>query len=370
MNSRRLASSATLLAALAGLFWLALFLMTEPSPYERILGMPPADKPISMAVLGDSDSHSYQDRIFFPEGTADRGGVMRKYTLQWTEVLNRTRAATIDQGEWGDWGTRGLIARAQRLVGLPPGRSRKQDFRFNFAISGAVCGGLMLDQRAQALSLVRLMDLEPQRWVNGVVVIRLGGNPLARAMTLERFARDPLDPAASATLEMCVEDIRLAVRHIHATHPRTRVVLVGIFDNSHWGIYHDRWQSPLQLKNIASALDRYDDALRVLERTDPRVAFFDDRSWFDQRWGGRDPLTGRPAYREVAFGKALLVQNKLGDGLENACIADGHSGTVWNGLWAQTLVDFLNVRFGFAIKPIGNEELYEVIDPEGRFGIR
>lgn len=370
MKSRRLVLLALLLSAFAGLLWVSLFLMSEPRPIERILGMPPAGKPLSMAVLGDSDSHSYQDRVFFPEGTSDRGGAMRKYTLQWTEVLERTRGASIDQGEWGEWGTRGLIARAQRLVGLPPGRSRKQDFRYNFAISGAVCGGLMFDERAQARALVRLMDLEPQRWVNGVVVIRLGGNPLARAVTLDKFARDPHDPASSATLEMCVEDIRLAVRHIHATHPRTRVVLVGIFDNSHWGIYHDRWQSPSQLKNIASALDRYDEALRVLERTDPRVAFFDDRSWFDQRWGGRDPLTGRPAYREVAVGKALRVKNKLGDELDSACIADGHSGTVWNALWAQTLVEFLNARFGFAIKPIGDGELYEVIDPEGRFGIR
>lgn len=360
---------ATALAAALG--WLLLTWLTEPLPIERLRGMPPVTRPLSLAVLGDSDSHAYQDRVSFPPGSSERGGAMRQYTLQWTEILDRVRGSSIDQGVWGEWGTRGVIARAQRAVGLLSGRiPRKEDFRYNFAISGAVCGGLMSGVRAQAPFLVRLMDLEPERWKQGVVLIRLGGNPLARAATLDKFARDPMDPASQATLDMCVEDIRQATQLVLARHPQTRIVLVGIFDNSHWARYHDRWHSPEQLRHIATALDRYDDALQAMARSDPRIAFFDDRAWFDQRWGRRDPVTGRPAYREVQIGKGLRVTNTLGDELNHSCIADGHAGTVWNALWAQSLVGLLNDRFALGIAPIGDAELHAVIDPDGRFGTR
>lgn len=366
---RRLLPVAALL--LSGALWLLLYLMTEPTLSERLFGMEPVSRPISLAVLGDSDSHSYQDRITFPEGSSERGGTFRANTLQWTEVLDRARSSTIDQGAWAVWGTRGIIARAQRAVGLTSARiPRKQDFRYNFAISGAVCGDLMSHERGQARFLRVLMDRDPLRWNQGVVVIRLGGNSLSRASVLDKFAQDPEAPGPSATLQQCIGEIEAAVQFIHDRHPRTRVVLVGIFDNSHWARYRDRWHSPEPLRNISRALDRYDQALAAMAAADPRLAFFDDRAWFDQRWGGRDPETGKPAYREVVFGRSLHVTNSLGDAPSNACVADGHSGTVWNALWAQSLVTLLNRRFALGIAPIDDQELEAIVDPDSTLGVR
>lgn len=50
-------------------------------------GIPSDNSPtstVALAVLGDSDSHSYQDSLSFPPGSADRGGAYRARTFQWT----------------------------------------------------------------------------------------------------------------------------------------------------------------------------------------------------------------------------------------------------------------------------------------------
>ncbi len=353
-----------------GAIALGLLSQTELQWHERVFGMAPSRAAVSLAVLGDSDSHAYQDGVSFREQTQARGGRYRKTTLQWTEILDRLRADQIDSGAWGIWGTWPTIARLQRYVGLEPGRApRKEDFRFNFAVSGAGCGALMNGPARQAPALVALMDLEPQRWRHGVVVIRLGSNSLTHADALDAFARDPNAQLQIAAIDRCVEDIRQATALIRAHHAEVRIVLVGIFDNAHWAKYLDRWRSASQLANIARAMDRYDDGLRAIAATVPDVAFFDDRAWFASRWGSRGP-DGQPAYRDVVIGRGFRVANALGDHPANACVADGHAGSVWNALWAQSLVTFMNERFALALTPLTEAELARVIDPEGAFGIR
>ena len=59
---------------------------------------------IPLAVLGDSDSHAYQDSILIPLSSGKRGGKFRATTLQWTEVLDKLRSTQINQGAWGVWG--------------------------------------------------------------------------------------------------------------------------------------------------------------------------------------------------------------------------------------------------------------------------
>lgn len=325
---------------------------------------------IPLGVLGDSDSHSYQDGISFADDETARGGALRKRTLQWTEILARLRGDALDPGPWGAWGTRrGSIARVQDLFGLTSRFPRKEDYRYNFAISGAVCGDLMTGPRRQAPRLLALMEREPQRWRRGVVVIRIGTNSFGKVASLDQLARDPAAPDVAATIDACVTDIREAVALIRARHAQTRFVLVGIFDNAHWAKFFARWRSRAQLDNIAAGLSRFDDPLRGIAEADPGIAFFDDRAWFAQRWGSRGP-DGRPAYRVLNFGRGFRVTNSLGDAPSNATLADGHAGTVWNALWAQSLVALMNERFAMDLSPLEERELVDLIDPDGSFAMR
>jgi len=316
---------------------------------------------IRLAVVGDSDSHSYHDRLRFNGEDGARGGVHHATTWQWTEALHRLRGGWIDQGEWAHHGSSGVVAQAAEWVGLPMRAPEKEDFRYNFAVSGARCESLMGGER-QVPQLVRLMDEEPEAWRGGVVVIRIGVNSFGQQDSLERLAADPDDPALSAAITRCISAMREAVQHLHKNHPQTRVVLVGIFDNSNIGDSALAPRAPAALRNIATALDRYDDALRAMAVRDTRIAFFDDRAWFASLWGSRG-ADGRPRYRDVEIGGRLRISNTQGDAPSNAVLADGHAGSAWNALWAGALVDLIDRHFGARIPAVEQAELLALLQP-------
>jgi hypothetical protein len=327
-----------------------------------------ADRRVRVGILGDSDSHSYHDSVLLADPSL-RGGDYRPTTFQWTEVWSRLRPDEVDLGEWGVWGTRGRLAAALRAIGWNARAPRKQDYRFNLAVSGAPCGSLTGTRFPQAGILVELMNREPERWAQGVVVIRIGINSLGKVAQMDEFAARGLSATARGWVRECVTDVDAALRLIRARHAATRVVLVGILDNADWARNRDRWQDATALANISTVLDAFDDELRALAAADPRTAFLDDRAWFRRTWGGRGP-DGHPAYREVSLGGPVSVTNSTGDHPRHVAVQDGHFGTVANGLWLGNLIDHLEGRWSLGLSTISPAEVASLADPDGRLGIR
>lgn len=316
---------------------------------------------ISLAVLGDSNSHSYQDRVGFPASSPERGGELRPSTFQWTEVLGRLRTRELNQGPWGVWGRHAKVARVREWLGLEGGRwPRKEDYRYNFAYSGAACADLLTGRQRQARRLVELMDQEPERWRQGVVVVRMGLNDWMRLLDLQ--ARDPAAPEVRAAAAYCAGEIGRTVALIHASHPSTRILLVGLGNEADDPSYADRWQSAAESANINAALDGFNAAVRRLAADAPKVAYFDDLEWFKANWGARDD-SGKPDYKTVAIGPSLRVTNTLGNEANHALLADAHAGTVWNALWAQALVVRLNEAFDLKLTPISDAEVVRFLEP-------
>lgn len=346
-----------LVSALAGFF-----LMTASASAQE------KAKPIPLAVLGDSDSHSYHDQVRLTKASA-RGGEFRPVTWQWTEVLSRLRGRAIDQGEWGTWGTPIKVAEFLDWLGLGGRAPRKQDFRFNFAISGAECSDLMTGYHRQAPRLLALIDQDPVFWESGVIVIRIGVNSIGMEPQLARFAKEGATPAVREEVFQCVTRIQQSVDLLRSRHPRLRIVLVGILDNSDWPPLQGHWRSVQEHRNISVALDIFDDALRKMAASDPGIAFFDDRAWFRKYWGDHGP-NGEPRYRTVNLGGRNSVANTQGDAPTNAVVGDGHAGLVWNALWTKEFIELLNSAWGMNILPLSTEEIAQFVDPAGSFGLR
>ena len=71
-------------------------------------GGKPVSPKLRLAVLGDSDSHSFHDAVSLHYGTPEaRGGAQQASTWQWTEILGRLRPRDIDQGLSGRWAAAG-----------------------------------------------------------------------------------------------------------------------------------------------------------------------------------------------------------------------------------------------------------------------
>jgi hypothetical protein len=343
----------------------SLVLICFLSFYDSIRGnsaVPLSEDKIPFGILGDSDSHSYQDTIRFSD-PALRGGVYRPTTFQWGEVLFRLRSHETDPGEWGTWGSRAKIAALASAFGLEGRLPKKRDFRYNFAVSGSGCSDLLEGSQSQTQRLLYLMRKEPLRWQNGVIVIRIGVNSFAHTRHLDELATNGFTIASRASVMKCVDYIQRSVREIRMDFPTTRIVLVGIFDNSNWAPNLAKWQSPHQLATIREALDLFDNELRTIVQHNSYMAFFDDRAWFLKYWGGRDRM-GHPAYRTVSLSGGFPVTNSQGDHPKNAVVADGHAGTIWNGLWARSLVELINQKFGMNITPINEAEISRLIESE------
>ena len=163
----------------AGLIFVTLgmpYLFRRP-PTVLAAGLPMPSDRIRLAVLGDSDSQSFHDSLTLADPSL-RGGPYRATTWQWTEVLARLRGDQIDPGEWGAWGTGNYRAYFDEAFGFLAQTPRKDDYRYNFAVSGASCSQLMGHPLRQAVRLVDLMNTEPQAWRNGIVLIRIGVNDI------------------------------------------------------------------------------------------------------------------------------------------------------------------------------------------------
>jgi len=312
---------------------------------------------VPMAVLGDSNSHSYQDRVSFPPGSGERGGAHRARTFQWTEVLARLRPEAIDPGPWEASGHSKPWVYLRSLIGLPEPRApRKEDYRFNFANSGAGCSALAQGLYHQVPHLLAEMATAPDRWAHGVVVLRISNVDFGGADFLDALAADAAAPEPNAVIDRCVRHIDRAVANIRAAQPAVHIVLVGTFDEAHDPLDFERVKTRAALDNVAHGMDRFDNALRGIVKRTPGTSFFDDRAWFRGLWGGR-AADGTPAYRTVRIGDRLAVSNSLGDGPEHALLADDHAGLVWNTLWAQALSQHLHDQAHLPVAPITDEEV-------------
>lgn len=349
------------LGAIAGLAALGL-----ATVFLRDDGPPVDNSPrttIALAVLGDSSSHSYQDSLSFPPGSGSRGGAFHARTFQWTEVLTRLRGEELNLGPWVLWGRSGELAWLRGLLGLHAGRApRKEDYLYNFANSGATCQNLIggpLQRYPQAPRLVELMDRDPARWRNGVVVIRIGSNDWSTE--LDEQARDPKAPAIRAVATYCLDQIAATVSLIHAAHPDTRIVLVGIDNELNDPRTLETYRSALAVANIQASFDDFNGQMRAFAGSDARMAFFDLGAWSRSLWGSRGP-DGAMEARTVTVG-TLHVTNTVGDAPNNAILVDDHSGLAGNALWAQALVSRLREAFGLPLTPISDAEVARFVSP-------
>ena len=342
--------------ALPAALLLAAWLVGCAGPYGPL----PSAHRVPMAVLGDSDSHAYQDRITFPDGGAERGGRHRASTLQWTEILARLRADEIDPGSWGEWGLRGRWATSLGWLGVDRRSPRKEDHEFNYAWSGARCADLVEGTGRQAPRLAARVAVQPEAWRTGVVVVRIGINDLGTGEALGAFAREGDSDANRRRVDACLASIDLALRQLADVQPELRILLVGVLDNVDWPRRGGQYTDPVERQRIAAMLDRFDAGLRVIAAASPNRAFFDDRAFYRGLVGAR-AADGRPAYRAIPVrdgggAVAWSVAFGEGDGLAHLYLADGHAGTVLNAHWAQALAATIKDEFGAPLTPISDVE--------------
>ena len=311
---------------------------------------------VRLAVLGDSDSQSYQDDNWFPPGSGERGGAFHRSTLQWTEILVKLRSARIDMGPWGEWGQRRSVARVLDWVGLSSRSPAKEDYQYNMAVSGAVCDDLVWGVTRQAPRLADLISQAPAEWRAAIIVIRMGGNDINTHHMLELMAKDPTAPTIKERSSNCVNRIQETIRLLRAVQPTLRFVIASPMSDNDDPFNAALWRSAREQANLAQGFSYLQNALRDMAAHDSALHYIDDSRWFQGRWGTRD-ASGKPDYKSVRIGDVLEVTNTAGDDPHNAILKDDHAGLAFNALYAQFLVDELNSTWKLNVPPISEAEL-------------
>jgi len=318
---------------------------------------------IPLAVLGDSDSHIYRD----PVNRIKRGGLYHQVTYQWTELLDALRPGIFELGEKETWGSLSKVAELRRFFGLSAKTPPKNDYKYNYAFSGLKCASLLHEWPRQAYWL--LGEISHDRgWSRGVVVIRIGINDIGQINHLQEYAEKGITEEVRQRVESCTQHIADTVQAIRKANDSIRIVLVGIADNSDFPSDKKMRFSSKEKIAIRSVLDMIDTLLKDIVAHDDNAVFMDDHLWLRRYWPERKGGSAEESF-ELSLGGLVGVTKTWGDHPRNLVLADGHAGTVANGLWVRELIALLNNRFGFNIPPLLDEEIAALADPHGEYGI-
>jgi hypothetical protein len=319
-------------------------LRSQGSPQRR-QGMP-------VAIIGDSASQSYR-------GT-HHGGAYHYLTWGWTDIWDMLRPSEVNLGALDAWGTGYQIARIRARLGLPARAPHKLDFEYDYAESGMGCDSLLNSEPQAARWLLDRVGHEPERWNQGLVVIRIGGVDLARYQVLDRWSETGLDPYARAAVHRCVDAIGAVVQGLRRLGT-VKIALAGVGRPYNKPHTEERWPDDSQVQRMAEVLDYYDAQLKQLADSDRSTVFLDDITWYRERLGDRKLGSLKSTF---SLG-TKVIRRSYGDDPENFILADMHHGTIFSGLWLNHLVSSLNAHFGLSFTPIREDELLKLIEPAG-----
>ena len=313
---------------------------------EKFIGMPDnnrqASSLIPVAVLGDSDSHSYRDSY----DNKSRGGEYHAYSYNWLELWARLSENEIYPGLWGVWGSHYRIARIKNMLMLKSRSPKKLDYEYNFALSGLKCRSLLDDWPYQGKWLLNELKSNPGYWANGLVIIKIGINDLGQNSDLIKWKKTGMDQKSSILVSNCINSIIKISDLILAESPGIRVAITGMVRGYN---FMDEWNEKLNkhdIQNIESVLSEFDFRLKKYANNLTRVAYIDDHFWFNRIFGSQefDNLKSK-----IEFIEGTELINASGDEPINMLMQDNHTGTLYNGLWITHLVNELNGQFGMSL---------------------
>jgi len=311
---------------------------------------------IPIAVLGDSDSHSYRDGY----NNKSRGGDYHSVTFNWPALWDRFRPQEVHLGANGIWGTHYRIARVKHWLGLTGRAPKKLDYEYNYAVSGLRCESLLQDWPYQARWLIKRLENDSEQWQNGVVVIRIGVNNLGSTKQLVRWGNTGLDDYAKEVVNTCVSQISDAIEQILASHRSVKIALLGMCRACNITDTYTVWPNLSQIDKRNTVLGSFDQKLITFAKHQDRVLFIDDVQWLIKRYGDRH---NEPIKFETTLADKTKIISQQGDHPSNLILADYHAGTVYNALWLNNLIDQLNIGYQLHLSPLSEEEIYSAIKP-------
>lgn len=310
---------------------------------NNFIGMPDdhrnIDSRVPIAVLGDSDSHSYRDKYVGPL----RGGKYHDYTFNWIELWAKLSGDEISPGRWIVTGSPYRGERVKNALGIKNRSPQKLDYEFNYALSGLRCNSLLGSWPYQGEQLINELRSNPEFWAKGLVIIRIGINDFGNRDEILRWAKIGLNDKSSEIISNCVDSITKISDSISSQSPNTKIAILGMTRGYNFADECCQNLEKPEIENIEQVLSLFDNNLKKYASNLSNIAFIDDHFWFNNIFGSQELGNLKPKIDYV--GSTELI-NSSGDHPKNMLLADHHTGTLYNGLWLIQLISELNRQLG------------------------
>jgi len=279
---------------------------------------------IGLGIIGDSQSDEYR-------ADDNRGSNFPSSTLNWVEILEQERG--VNMGKWSYWE-----------------EPRRQGYEFNWARSGATAESMIASGQH-----VGLAEQVKNGEVN-VVVIYIGANDFAPYQKENGYGAIYNGVLTDAQLELkenlIVAHIQTAINVIRSDG-EVQLFLVSIPDwGKHVGV---KFAFPIPQKRIlvTQSINNTNMKLRKLA-TERNAIFIDSNTFYSDL--PKNTSTGK-----IVIGDTELEVLQLNNSPENVFLRDGvHTGTAFNGLFANYMLAHINSYLTEEIVPLSNEEILEI----------
>lgn len=271
-----------------------------------------------IGVIGDSQSDEY---------TADdkRGSTYEGTTLNWVEILAKVR--NLNFGAWGEWD-----------------EPRRSGYAYNWARTGATT--LSMIESGQHTGLAeQVKDGE----VN-LVIVYIGANDFAPYLPdgyQQIYDGTIFGAALYRKLNDMSANIKTAIETIQNSGD-VKVLLVLIPDwGDHIGVF-TAFPDPTGRSRVSDAVNYINTDLTNWANT-KQIAIADPNEfYYDLLWKNSDMKVGN------------ITLNKVypSDDPHYVFLSDGiHPGTIFNGLFANFLIQKMNSELGTDIRPLSDQEI-------------
>jgi hypothetical protein len=276
-----------------------------------------------MAVMSDSTSDEYR-----ANDNRAGGGQYAATTLAWTELLAKYRSFDL-----GPWGTRS--------------EPRRTGYEYNWARSGAIANTLVgTGQHTGTAAQVRsgLID---------VVYLQIGNNDFAYyADGAAIYSGSISGTTLTNKINSVASNITTALDTVLAANTTVKVVLGTIPDPGQTVHWRTQYPDTTKRKRVTDAIVSTNTKIKALASTRSRVVIF-DQDVFAQSLLGRVNASGNL----VISGQSISFTSN-GDEPHHATLGDNiHGGTVLEGLFANGVIERINVALGTSVQAFSDTEL-------------
>jgi len=273
-----------------------------------------------IGIIGDSLSDEYR-------GDDNRGLTYASTTLNWVEQLEKFR--NLNFGEWGSWE-----------------EPRRTGYAYNWSRTGATVNSIFESGQVAGIS----KQVKEGR-IN-LVIVYIGANDFAPYITPDGYDAiyngSVYDEAMLRKKNRLVADIMTAVDIIRNSG-NVKLLLVKIPD---WGNHLGIWAAfplPNRRERISTLINEMNNDLEKMA-TERGIATTDPNIFYKNVYAkGSD---------EIILGGKRFNAIIPSDDPRSIFLDDGvHTGTVFNGLFANYVIRELNQKLGTSIRPFSDNEI-------------